>query len=81
MKFGMEVNTTHLFEISGSKSGSGYPGFHRMRQRGNKNLSFPPAFRDLSEKLLVKYSQLYKHECHSRLKNPVYRPFQELGQG
>ena len=31
-----------------------------MRQRGNKNLSFPPAFRDLSEKLLVKYSQLYK---------------------
>ena len=29
-----------------------------MRQRGNKNLSFPPAFRDLSEKLLVKYSQL-----------------------
>ena len=31
-----------------------------MQQRGNKNVSFPPAFRDLSEKLLVKYSQLYK---------------------
>ena len=36
-----------------------------MRQRGNKNLSFPPAFRDLSEKLLVKYSQLLTIACCS----------------